>query len=460
MSQATNAFVEQNKSRFLEELKDFLRIPSISTLPDHAGEVQRAAGFVADSLRSAGLENVEIISTARHPLVYADWLHAPGKPTVLCYGHYDVQPPDPLELWTTPPFEPTLRDGNLFARGSADDKGQMYMHVKAVEALRAVNGKLPVNVKFLIEGEEEVGGESVAKYVAENPAKLKADVALVSDTALYAEGIPTLCIGLRGLIYTEIEARGPARDLHSGLYGGAAPNAVFGLVELLSKLKDANGKIQIPGMYDDVEAPAAAEKQSWTTLPFNEKDFLAREVGSTQLTGEPGYSVFERTWARPTLEVHGIAGGFTAAGAKTVIPARATAKVSMRLVPKQDPDKIIGAYKKFVQDKTPAGITTEVRILNAAPAIVVNPDHPAIHVAARAFRDIFGRETVFIRSGGSIPIVGDFATHLHIPTILMGFGLPDDGLHSPNEKYKLSNYYAGIMTIAHFFEQYGEQSGK
>jgi len=460
VSQATNAFVEQNKSRFLEELKDFLRIPSISTLPDHAGEVQRAAGFVADSLRSAGLENVEIISTARHPLVYADWLHAPGKPTVLCYGHYDVQPPDPLELWTTPPFEPTLRDGNLFARGSADDKGQMYMHVKAVEALRAVNGKLPVNVKFLIEGEEEVGGESVAKYVAENPAKLKADVALVSDTALYAEGIPTLCIGLRGLIYTEIEARGPARDLHSGLYGGAAPNAVFGLVELLSKLKDANGKIQIPGMYDDVEAPAAAEKQSWTTLPFNEKDFLAREVGSTQLTGEPGYSVFERTWARPTLEVHGIAGGFTAAGAKTVIPARATAKVSMRLVPKQDPDKIIGAYKKFVQDKTPAGITTEVRILNAAPAIVVNPDHPAIHVAARAFRDIFGRETVFIRSGGSIPIVGDFATHLHIPTILMGFGLPDDGLHSPNEKYKLSNYYAGIMTIAHFFEQYGEQSGK
>ena len=456
MSQATDAFIEQNKTRLLDELKEFLRIPSVSTLPEHAGDVQRAARFVADSLKTVGLENVEIIPTAKHPLVYADWLHAPGKPTVLCYGHYDVQPPDPLEEWISPPFDPTLRDGNIYARGSADDKGQMYMHIKAVEALRAVNGTLPVNLKFLIEGEEEVGGESIAKYVAENPAKLKADVALVSDTELFAEGLPTLCIGLRGLIYTEIQARGPARDLHSGMYGGAAPNAVFGLVELLSKLKDANGVIQIPGIYDDVEPPDPAEKHSWTTLPFDEKEFLKNEVGSTRLTGEPGYSVLERVWARPTLEVHGIAGGFTAAGSKTVIPARATAKVSIRLVPKQDPQKVIAAYKKFVKEKTPAGIETEVRILGASPAIVVNPDHPAIHVAAQSFRDILGKETVFIRSGGSIPIVGDFATHLGIPTILMGFGLPDDGLHSPNEKYKVTNYYAGIMTIAHFFEQYGQ----
>jgi acetylornithine deacetylase/succinyl-diaminopimelate desuccinylase-like protein len=456
VSQATNAFVEQNKDRFLEELKNFLRIPSISTLPEHKSDVDRAAGFVAASLRAAGLENVAVIPTAKHPLVYADWLHAPGKPTVLCYGHYDVQPPDPLELWTSPPFEPALRDGNLYGRGTSDDKGQMYMHIKAVEALRAVNGTLPVNLKFLIEGEEEIGGESVAKYVAENPAKLKADVALVSDTALYAEGIPTLCIGLRGLVYTEIEARGPARDLHSGLYGGAAPNPVFGLVELLGKLKDSNGVIQIPGMYDDVEAPAAAEKHSWTTLPFVENDFLRHEVGATTLTGEPGYTVLERVWARPTLEVHGIAGGFTGAGAKTVIPAKATAKVSMRLVPRQDPEKIVAAYKKFVEENTPKGIVTEVRVLSAGPAIMVNPDHPAIDVAARAFRDILQRETVFVRSGGSIPIVGDFAKHLGIPTILMGFGLPDDGLHSPNEKYKLSNYYAGIMTIAHFLEQYGQ----
>ena len=439
----------------LQELFAFLRIPSISTLPENKGDIDRAAKFVADSLTRAGLENVEIIPTAQHPLVYADWLHAPGKPTVLCYGHYDVQPPDPLELWNSPPFEPVLRDGNIYARGAADDKGQMYMHIKAVEALRAVHGTLPVNLKFLIEGEEEIGGESVAKYVAENPAKLKADVALVSDTSMYAEGIPTLCIGLRGLVYTEIVAKGPARDLHSGLYGGAAPNAVFGLVELLAKLKDANGTIHIPGIYDDVEPPAPAEKHSWSTLPFNEAEFLKKEVGSTQLTGEPGYSVLERVWARPTLEVHGIAGGFTAPGAKTVIPATATAKVSMRLVPKQNAEKIIAAYKKFIAENTPSGIEFEVRILSAGEAIVVNPDHPAIDVAAQAFRDVLGRETVFVRSGGSIPIVGDFARHLHIPTILMGFGLPDDGLHSPNEKYKLSNYFAGIITIAHFFEQYG-----
>jgi len=456
VSHATDAFIEQNKSRLLEELKEFLRIPSVSTLPEHAGDIQRAARFVAESLKAAGLEHVEIIPTAKHPLVYADWLHASGKPTVLCYGHYDVQPPDPLEEWISPPFDPTLRDGNIFARGSADDKGQMYMHIKAVEALRAVNGRLPVNLKFLIEGEEEVGGESIAKYVAENSAKLKADVALVSDTELFAEGLPTLCVGLRGLVYTEIEARGAARDLHSGMYGGAAPNAVFGLIELLSKMKDANGVIQIPGIYDDVEPPDPAEKHSWTTLPFDEKEFLKNEVGSTRLTGEPGYSVLERVWARPTLEVHGIAGGFTAAGAKTVIPARATAKVSIRLVPQQDPEKIIAAYKKFVAENTPAGIVTEVRVLSAGPAIIVNPDHPAIHVAAQSFRDILGKETVFIRSGGSIPIVGDFATRLGIPTILMGFGLPDDGLHSPNEKYKVANYYAGIMTIAHFFEQYGQ----
>ncbi|MGH9593086.1 MAG: dipeptidase [Bryobacteraceae bacterium] len=456
MSLSTNAFVETNRDRLLAELTDFLRIPSVSTLPEHVPDIRRAAEFVASKMLAAGLEHVEVIQTAGHPLVYGDWLHAPGKPTVLCYGHYDVQPPDPLDEWISPPFEPTLRNGNIYARGSADDKGQMYMHIKAVEALFAVNGKLPVNVRFLIEGEEEVSGAAIAKYVAENPTKLKADVALVSDTELYAEGIPTLCVGLRGLVYTEIEARGPARDLHSGMYGGAAPNAIFGLVELLGKLKDANGHIKIPGIYDEVEPPSPAEKHSWSILPFDEKEFLKDEVGSTRLTGEPGFTVLERVWARPTLEVHGIAGGFTGAGAKTVIPAKATAKVSIRLVPKQDPEKVIASYKKFVAECTPAGIQTEVRILAYGPAIVVNPDHPAIAVAAKAFSDVLGRETVFIRSGGSIPIVGDFKKHLGIPTILMGFGLPDDGLHSPNEKYKLANYYSGIMTIAHFFEQYGQ----
>ena len=456
MSLSTDTFVQSNQERLLSELKDFLRIPSVSTLPEHVPDIQRAAEFVASSLRAAKLEHVEVIKTAGHPLIYADWLHAPGKPTVLCYGHYDVQPPDPLDEWVTPPFEPTVRDGNIYARGSADDKGQMYSHIKAMEALFAVNGKLPVNVKFLIEGEEEVSGAAIAKYVAENPAKLKSDVALVSDTELYAEGIPTLCIGLRGLVYTEIEARGPAKDLHSGMYGGAAPNAIFGLVELLSKLKDAKGHINIPGIYDDVAPPTPEEKHSWSTLPFDEKEFLKIEVGSTQLTGEPGFTVLERVWARPTLEVHGIVGGFIAPGAKTVIPAKATAKVSIRLVPNQDPLKIIAAYKKAVGDCTPAGIQTTVKILAYGPAISVDPDNHAIRVAAKAFSDVLGRETVFIRSGGSIPIVGDFKKHLGIPTILMGFGLPDDGLHSPNEKYKLANYYAGIMTIAHFLEQYGQ----
>lgn len=455
MSQATDAFVQQNQDRFLEELKTFLRIPSISTLPEHAGDIQRAAEFVAGSLRSIGMENIEIIPTGRHPLVYADWLHAPGKPTVLCYGHYDVQPADPLELWETPPFEPTLRDGNLYGRGTADDKGQMYMHIKALEALKAVNGTFPLNVKFLVEGEEEVGGASISKYVAANGKKLAADVALVSDTAMYGPNIPTLCTGLRGLIYMEIEASGPARDLHSGLYGGAAPNPIFALVELLSKAKDENGVIRIPGIYDDVEPPAPAEKRSWEQLPFSEKEFLDKEVGSAALTGEAGYSVLERIWARPTLEVHGIGGGFTGAGAKTVIPAKAVAKVSLRLVPRQDPEKLKAAVKEFVKANTPKGIRMELRVLSASPGLVVNPDHPAIAVAAKAFSEVFGRPTVFIRSGGSIPIVGEFATHLGIPTVMMGFGLPDDGLHSPNEKYNVGNYYKGIMTIAHFFEQYG-----
>lgn len=455
MSQATDTFVDQNRTRLLEELKDFLRIPSISTLPEHKPDVQKAARFVADSLERAGMENVEIIPTSGNPLVYGDWLHSPGKPTVLCYGHYDVQPPDPLELWQSPPFEPAVRDGNIYARGSADDKGQMYMHIKAVEALRAVNGTLPLNLKFLIEGEEEIGGASIASYVAKNSAKLKSDVALVSDTALYADGLPTLCIGLRGLVYMEVEATGPARDLHSGLYGGAAPNPVFGLVELLAKCKDPNGIIQIPGMYDDVAPPATAEKESWDLLPFKEADFLRNEVGATALAGEPGYSVLERTWARPTFEVHGIAGGFTGAGAKTVIPSKATAKVSFRLVPNQNPDKILASFRQFLGQKAPVGIRVDLRVLSASPAVMVDPNHPAIQTAAKAFSDMFGQSTVFTRSGGSIPVVGDFASHLHIPSILMGFGLPDDGLHSPNEKYRLANYYKGIMTIAHFFEEFG-----
>ena len=302
---------------------------------------------------------------------------------------------------------------------------------------------------------ELIASESVAKFVAENPAKLKADVALVSDTQLYAEGLPTLCIGLRGLVYMELEAIGPDRDLHSGLYGGAAPNPIHGLMELLCKCKDATGSIRIPGMYDDVAPPASVERESWKQLPFDESVFLRKEVGATELIGEAGYSVLERVWARPTMEVHGIAGGFTGPGSKTVIPSKAVAKISFRLVPNQDPDKIIKSFRDFIQFNAPSGVRMQLRVLGAAPAVMVDPDHPAIRIAARAFSDMLGQPTVLTRNGGSIPVVGDFATHLRVPTILMGFGLPDDGLHSPNEKYRLGNYYTGIMTIAHFFEQYG-----
>jgi acetylornithine deacetylase/succinyl-diaminopimelate desuccinylase-like protein len=457
LSTLVDEYVERNKDRFLEELLAFLRIPSISTLPDHKQDVARAAQFAAGALTDAGLEHVEIIPTANHPLVYADWLHAPGRPTVLCYGHYDVQPPDPLEQWKSPPFEPQIRDGNIYARGACDDKGQMYMHIKAIEALdRVYQGKLPLNVKFLIEGEEEIGGESIAQFVPQHKDKLKADVALVSDTELFADGLPTLCIGLRGLMYLEVEARGAARDLHSGVFGGAAPNAVFGLIELLAKAKDADGRIQIPGIYDDVAAPDAAEVESWRRLPFSEEEFLKTGVGASALTGEPDQPVLARLWARPTFEVHGIAGGFTGAGAKTVIPAVAVAKVSFRLVPEQKYEKVLEQFRDWVAAHTPKGIEIQIRLLSGGSAILVNPKHPAIQVAAKAFSDKLQKPTVFTRSGGSIPIVGEFARELGIPTVLMGFGLPDDGLHSPNEKYRISNYYCGVKTIAHFLDEYGK----
>ena len=448
----TEAFIRENAARFQEELFEFLRIPSISTLPEHAADVRRAAEFVASKLRDAGLDHVEVISTEKHPLVYADWLHAPGAPTVLCYGHFDVQPVDPIDEWQSPPFEPTVRDGSVYARGSADDKGQLYMHIKAVEALRAVHGKLPINVKFLIEGEEEVGGESISAYLPANRDKLKADVALVSDTSMYAPGLPSLDIGLRGMIYQEWEASGSAQDLHSGMYGGAAPNAVFGLVELLAKCKTADGVCRIPGFYDDIEPPAPAEKESWDRLPFDEAEYLKNEVGSSQLTGEPGYSVMERTWARPTFEVHGIGGGFTGPGAKTVIPAKAVAKVSMRLVPGQNPEKLLAAISRFVADNTPAGISIRISEMYASPASMVSPENPFIQKAAAALTDTFGVQTVFTRCGGSIPVVGEFDQILGTPTVLMGLGLPDDGLHGPNEKFLLENFQKGIRTVAHFFE--------
>jgi len=449
-------FAKANQKNFLEELKALLRIPSVSTLPEHNADTRRAAEFCAAELRRISMEHVELVETAGHPLVYADWLHAAGKPTVLCYGHYDVQPPDPLDEWISPPFEPAKRDGNLYARGAVDDKGQMWMHMKALESLLAAGGgKLPINVRVILEGEEEVGGEGIAAFVREHPERLKADFALVSDTEMFAPGLPTLCTGLRGMIYTEIEVRGAKTDLHSGMYGGVAPNPFIALAQVIAAMKDADGKILIPGIYDAVEAPSDAELKAWASLPFDEEEYRANEVGSSQLTGEPGYSVMERTWARPSLDVHGMPGGFTGAGAKTVIPAKALAKLSIRLVPRMTSAETFAQLEDFVREHTPAGVEMSVRLIHSGEPIVIGTDNPYIRAATVALRAVFGRETVFIRSGGSIPIVGDFARYLNMPSVMMGFGLPDDNLHAPNEKFCIANFYRGIESIIRFFEGLG-----
>jgi acetylornithine deacetylase/succinyl-diaminopimelate desuccinylase-like protein len=461
MSSTALDFARQNQSRFLNELKDLLRVPSVSTLPEHAGDVRRAAEVLATEMKRIGLEHVRLIETSTaerkgHPLVYGDWLYAGGKPTVLCYGHYDVQPPDPLDEWLTPPFEPAERNGNLYARGAVDDKGQMYMHLKALEALfQAGKGKLPVNVRIVLEGEEEVGGEGIAAFVREHPEQLKADFALVSDTEMFAPELPTLCVGLRGLVYTEIEVRGAKTDLHSGMYGGAAPNPFIALAQIIAGLKDRDGKILIPGFYDDVQAPSEEEKEAWKRLPFDEEHYRNTEVGSPVLIGEPGYSVLERTWARPTLDVHGMPGGFTGAGAKTVIPARAVAKVSMRLVPAMTPEKVFAQYKTFVESLAPKGVAVEVRMIHSGDAIVIGTDNRYVTAAKDAMREVFGKETVFVRGGGSIPIVGDIERHLKIPAVMMGFGLPDDNLHAPNEKFHIANFYRGIESIIRMLEKLG-----
>jgi acetylornithine deacetylase/succinyl-diaminopimelate desuccinylase-like protein len=450
-------FARTHSARFLDELKMFLRVPSISTLPEHKSDVRKVAEMLVTELQRIGMENVQLIETAGHPLVYADWLHASGKPTCLCYGHYDVQPPDPLDEWISPPFEPAERNGNLYARGAVDDKGQMYMHVKALEALFASNGgNLPLNVRVILEGEEEVGGESIAQFVREHPEQLKADFALVSDTEMFAPELPTLCVGLRGMIYTEIEARGAKTDLHSGMYGGAAPNPFIALAQIIAQLKDQDDRILIPGFYDKVQAPGAEELKAWKNLPFDEEHYRRTEVGSSQLTGEPGYSVIERTWARPTLDVHGMPGGFIGAGAKTVIPAKAVAKVSMRLVPDMTPHEAFAQYKSYVESLKPAGIELDVRLIHSGDPIVIGTDNAYIQAATKALKQVWNKETVFTRGGGSIPIVGDFERHLKIPTVLMGFGLPDDNLHAPNEKFHLENFYRGIESIITFFEEIGK----
>ena len=449
-------YARENKQRFLAELKNLLRIPSISTLTEHKADVQRAADFVATELRRIGMQNVEVIPTKGHPLIYADWLNAPGKPTALCYAHYDVQPAEPLDEWISPPFEPTERNNNVYARGAVDDKGQLWMEIKAVESLmRGHKGRLPINVKFIIEGEEEVGGESIAAYVRKEKAKLQADFALVCDTELFAPNLPNVMRRTaRPYLHRDRSHRSQNRFTF-GNVRGAAPNPLFGLIEIISKLKDSKGRVLIPGFYSKVKAPSTAELKAWKRLPFNEEHYRKTEVGSNVLTGEPGFSVLYRTWARPTLEVHGMPGGFTAPGAKTVIPAKASAKVSMRLVPNQDADDILTRYKNYIKKLTPKGIQTNIKIWSKGPACVVGTDNKYVKASTEAMHEVFKKDTVFIRSGGSIPIVTDFQDVLKIPSVMMGFGLPDDNLHAPNEKFHIPNFHRGIESICLFFEKLG-----
>ena len=450
-------YISEHEQGFLEDLKGWLRIPSISTLPEHAGDIRRAAAYATDQLRRIGFDNVEVIATQGHPLVYGEWLKAPGKPTLLVYGHYDVQPVDPIELWESPPFEPTIRDDNLYCRGACDDKGQTMLVMKAMESLMAVNGTLPINVKVLIEGEEEAGGESVEAYVIAHPERLRCDAAFICDTHMPAKDIPALITGLRGIIYTEVEVRGPKRDLHSGSYGGVAPNPLHALALIIAGLKDASGHIHIPGLYDKVRKPTATEKKFWQEDPLHINESLLEEMGVSQFSGENEYPPLERIAARPTLEVHGITGGFTGEGAKTVIPAWGKAKISLRLPADLRSEEAFTLYERRVKELAPAGVEVAVHKIHDGEGMLVLPDSWAMRAASAALTDVYGKEPVYLREGGSIPIAALFDTVLHAPVVLMGFGLPDDNLHSPNEKYSLSQFFKGLRTVANFLQRLGSQ---
>jgi acetylornithine deacetylase/succinyl-diaminopimelate desuccinylase-like protein len=451
------AFVTTHQTRMLDELKALLSIPSISTDPTHNADCQRAAHWLGDHLQRLGCPTVEYLASDTHPVVWAEGPAAPGKPTVLVYGHYDVQPPDPLDEWTTPPFEPTVRDGNMFARGATDDKGQTFATVKAFEALLAA-GPPPVNVRFVIEGQEESGSKVLFDFLRREPERTRADAVLVADTAYYLPGWPAIETGLRGLCYAEIRVRTAKSDLHSGLYGGVAPNAHETLVRLLAGLKGENGRIKIPGLYELVERPSKAVRDAWEKLPMNQRTFLREEVGARSLTGLKQYSVFERMWALPTFEIHGITGGFTGEGAKTVIPAEAAAKVSLRLVPKQTEKKVQKLLLAAVKRLTPPYADVKVTFVHGADPSVVDVSSRPIELMSQAFREVEGRGVVPIRSGGSIPIVPELGK-TGAPVILSGIGLPDDRLHAPNEKISLEQVWKGVRVFARFFELMGDDGG-
>jgi acetylornithine deacetylase/succinyl-diaminopimelate desuccinylase-like protein len=445
-------FINVHRDRYLEELKTLLAIPSISALPEHAADVKRCADWCVEEMGRIGLQNVRLIDTPGHPVVYGDWLGAPDAPTLLFYGHYDVQPVDPLDLWESPPFDATIRDGEIYARGAADDKGQVFMHFKAVEAHLTQNGRLPVNMKFLLEGEEEVGSTNLDDFVRAHRDELKADVVVISDSPMFDRGIPSICYGLRGLVYFQIDLRGSSTDLHSGSFGGAVANPAFVLAQMIARMKDRSGRVRIPGFYDDVMPLREEERHAWAQLPFNEKKYR-REFGIPRLFGETDYTTLERTWARPTLEINGLMSGFTGEGAKTVLPAVAMAKISMRLVPNQHPDTIADLFEAHVRTLAPKTVEMKITRMHGGKPWMTPFDNAFVQAAGRAIEKGFGRTPVFTREGGSIPVVSTFEEELGVPSVLFGVGLPDENAHAPNERLDLSNFHNGIIASAFLYEE-------
>jgi acetylornithine deacetylase/succinyl-diaminopimelate desuccinylase-like protein len=445
-------YLDAKKNDHLSELIEYLKIPSVSTKSEHKDDIQRAAEWTAAKLRAAGLESVEIIGTGGHPMVYGEWLKAPGKPTVLFYGHYDVQPAEPLDLWTTPAFEPAVRHGNLYGRGTADDKGQVHIHIAAIGALMKTHGRLPINIKVMIEGEEEVGSKNLWGFVTKHRDRLKADALVVSDTQMLAPGVPSVTYGLRGLNYYQVEITGPKQDLHSGVFGGAVPNPITTLAKLIAKLHDRNGRVTVPGFYNKVATVSRKERKALNALPWSLKDFK-KTVGSPALTGEKGFTAVEQLWIRPTMELNGIWGGYIGEGAKTVIPSKAYAKLSTRLVPNQEPAQIARLVERHIRKLLPKTVTCKFELLSSGKPWVAPYSHPYFEAAHQALERGFGKRAVFIREGGSIPFVTQMYDTFKVPCILLGFGLPDENAHAPNEHLNLANYFGGIKSAAFFYEE-------
>jgi acetylornithine deacetylase/succinyl-diaminopimelate desuccinylase-like protein len=449
---ALETYLDANHDRRLASYEEFLRIPSVSALPEHADDCRRAAEFLAGELRTIGVEHVDVAETGGHPLVYGDWLKAEGAPTVLVYGHYDVQPPDPIDEWVKAPFEPLIRDGRMLARGAADDKAQVHMHVRATEAILATRGRLPVNLKFLFEGDEEMSSAHLDQWLEENRARLGADLAVISDTGFFEGNLPAITIGLRGITYFQVDVLGTAVDLHSGVFGGAVQNPANALAHIIAALKGTDGRILVPGFYDDVVPLSDRDREAFAALPFEDEAYR-EEHGLSAPVGEPGYTTLERRGARPTLDVNGIWGGFQGEGAKTIIPASAHAKISCRLVVNQRPDRIYELVRGHILRVAPEGCRVEVTNLGGGLPSLTPMDHPATQAAVRAIEATFGRQPLFIREGGSIPVCASFESILGLPVVLLGFANPDCNAHAPNESMILANYETGIRTIARYWDE-------